>query len=139
MRFAKIIVHCSDSDIDAHDNIDTLRRWHIARNFSDVGYHFFIRKNSTLEIGRPLTEWGAHTRGENHDSIGICLSGRKDFQEEQFNTLHKLLKTIFYLTNLNIDNVYPHSHFSQIKTCPNFDFECFKRKFFCVSTTKNVD
>ena len=46
----RVFVHCSASDYPQHDNVATMRQWHLERGWSDVGYHFFIRKDGTLEI-----------------------------------------------------------------------------------------
>ena len=75
----KIILHCSDSDNVGHDNIDEIRRWHLLKNWLDIGYHFFITKSGELQYGRPLWMEGAHCKEYNKNSIGICLSGKEDF------------------------------------------------------------
>jgi hypothetical protein len=115
----KIIVHCSDSDRPGHDSIEVIRQWHTARGFvgaddkpgtkDDVGYHFFIRKDGTLELGRALNQVGAHTAGHNSDSIGIC---------QQFDTLARLIEWL-RRTYGNVP-VHPHRKFNKGKTCPNF-------------------
>ncbi|KKK86298.1 hypothetical protein LCGC14_2764610, partial [marine sediment metagenome] len=53
----------------------TINAWHVARDFAEVGYHYIIRKNGKVEIGRALSKIGAHTRGFNKNSIGIVLTG----------------------------------------------------------------
>ena len=50
-------------------------RWHKARGWRMIGYHYGIRWNGTIEKGRTDTMQGAHTRGLNSRSLGICLSG----------------------------------------------------------------
>jgi N-acetyl-anhydromuramyl-L-alanine amidase AmpD len=56
--------------------VKTLRDWHAHDNgWDDVAYHFVIRRDGTLEQGRPLERAGAHTTGHNARSIGICLVG----------------------------------------------------------------
>ena len=52
-------------------------QWHRQRGFDSIGYHLVIRRNGTVENGRPFEKQGAHTLGENVDSIGICLVGGK--------------------------------------------------------------
>lgn len=120
----KIIIHCSASDNKNHDSIAVIRRWHKAKGYKDVGYHYFINKLGRIEQGRPLEQIGAHVRGHNRDSIGICLSGLNHFTDKQRESLKKLLKTIKKLTSKNLP-VYPHNKFTKKKTCPNFDIEKF--------------
>jgi N-acetyl-anhydromuramyl-L-alanine amidase AmpD len=125
-KLNKIIVHCSASDIAGHDNIDTIRKWHVdERGWKDVGYHFFIRKDGTIEKGRDVRIAGAHCKGHNHDSIGICLSGKSEFTLDQYISLGALLQVVqFEYGDLGI---YPHNHFNKGKTCPNFDSKLFDK------------
>jgi N-acetylmuramoyl-L-alanine amidase len=132
-KVTKIIVHCSDSDRISHDSIEVIRQWHTERGFTgpdgkpgtpdDVGYHFFIRTNGELELGRALGVAGAHTAGHNSDSVGVCLAGREKFSAFQFRTLEILVKWLRG-TYGNIP-VFPHRHFNKGKTCPNFDHSLF--------------
>jgi N-acetylmuramoyl-L-alanine amidase len=117
-----IIIHCSASDIPAHDNIETIRKWHMdERNFSDVGYHFFIQKNGVVEKGRDEDKVGAHVMGHNKDSIGICLSGKTDFTAMQFKALEILLIDLCGKYELEKMDILGHSDLDGKKTCPNFD------------------
>lgn len=123
-KISKIIVHCSDSDVKGHDDISIVRGWHVnERNFNDVGYHYFIKWNGTIQTGRALDIVGAHCYGQNKDSIGICLHGRKTFTEEQFCALRTLVKALNNKFSLSNADVYGHNHFDKKKTCPNFDVQ----------------
>ncbi len=69
----KIILHHADaSTCDAA----TIHQWHLNNGWSGIGYHFLVRKNGTIERGRPEPTIGAHTSGSNSNSIGICFEGR---------------------------------------------------------------
>lgn len=112
-----IIIHCSDSDVASHDNVETIRQWHKERGFSDIGYHFVITKNS-VEQGRPIDIIGAHCKDHNEGAIGICVNGRVGFSTKQLKMLDdtvKILKMCF-----PIKEVRPHRFFNKDKTCPNF-------------------
>jgi hypothetical protein len=125
-KLSKIIVHCSASDVAGHDNIDTIRKWHVEeRGWKDVGYHFFIRKDGTIEKGREVRIAGAHCKGHNHDSIGICLSGNLEFTSDQYISLGALLQ-ILQIEYGDLD-IYPHNYFDSVKTCPNFDSKLFDK------------
>ena len=71
----KIIIHCSDSPEGRNDTAADIRRWHKARGFRDIGYHYVIDLDGTVEEGRPLTQSGAHCTDHNSHSIGICYIG----------------------------------------------------------------
>ena len=76
----KIIVHCTDSDNEKHDNIETIRKWHVEENgWKDIGYHYVITKDGSVHQGRELSEVGAHCTGHNMFSIGIALTGKSNF------------------------------------------------------------
>jgi len=124
----KIIVHCSDSDFGDAEEID---RWHKERGWRCIGYHYVIlngcrkkgeyvpQDDGIIEKGRPVEEVGAHCRGQNHDSIGICVIGRHHFSVKQ---LKKLVGLILDLRQQfgNIP-IFGHRDFNPHKTCPNFE------------------
>lgn len=116
-----VIIHCSDSDIASHDNPETIRSWHHERGFSDIGYHYFLDKKGVVHSGRPEDKIGAHVRGHNSGSIGICLSGRREFTREQFESLERLLIDICKRHKLNKQDILAHHELDPSKSCPNFD------------------
>ncbi len=134
----KIIVHCSASDFGDAQLID---QWHRERGFKMIGYHYVIlngyrRKgvyreddDGLIEIGRPLDEVGAHCRGYNKTSIGICLIGNRLFSERQlFYALPSLLKELMNRFSLGLEDVYGHREFNLHKSCPNFDIQAVLKK-----------
>lgn len=52
-----------------------VHRWHLNNGWSGLGYHYFIRKDGTIFRGRPEDTVGAHAKGYNSKSIGICFEG----------------------------------------------------------------
>lgn len=74
-RIDKIILHCSDSPEGRNDKAEDIRKWHKKRGFSDIGYHYVIDLDGTVEKGRPIEQAGAHCTGHNRNSIGICYIG----------------------------------------------------------------
>ncbi len=130
-RIDKIIIHCSASDFGSAALID---RWHRERGWRMIGYHYVIlngyRKkgrynkddDGLIEPGRPIEEIGAHCRGQNRTSIGICLIGNYLFSEKQlFHSLPALVRELMERFELGLDDVYGHREFTRYKTCPNFD------------------
>jgi N-acetyl-anhydromuramyl-L-alanine amidase AmpD len=116
-----LIVHCSQSDIFEHDNIETIDRWHRQQGWNSIGYHYFISKDGKIWLGRPDWSIGAHCYSYNDESLGICLSGQLRFMSEQFRSLRKFCgnqKKIY--PELQIK---PHNFLNPDKTCPNFCLE----------------
>lgn len=81
-----IIIHCSatraDSDFSAQD-VDTAHRY---RGFSSWGYHYYVRKSGLIEGMRPEDVPGAHARGYNAASIGVCCEGGLDANDRPADT-----------------------------------------------------
>ena len=72
----KIVIHHTGSRIDTDQGAVQIDNYHKNSNdWSMIGYHFVIRKNGTIERGRPEWSVGAHAQGHNSNSIGIHLSG----------------------------------------------------------------
>ena len=77
-KISLIVIHCSatreDKELTAFD-LDTMHR---RRGFNGTGYHYYIRKDGTTLLTRPIERIGAHVRGFNAESIGICYEGGLD-------------------------------------------------------------
>jgi N-acetylmuramoyl-L-alanine amidase-like protein len=58
-----------------------IQRWHFDRAFITIGYHFVISPSGRVFAGRPVNTLGAHTKGFNTGTVGICLMG--NFELEQ--------------------------------------------------------
>ena len=84
-----VIHHTATKDV----SIDVIRKYHVeVKGWDDVGYHYLIRENGNVEVGRPLT-MGAHAKGRNH-TIGIALTGKDFFSIFQIISLNKLLREL---------------------------------------------
>lgn len=72
----RIIVHCSYTKPSMDVGVEEIRKWHVEENkWSDIGYHFVVRRDGTVESGRPVERPGAHAKNYNNDSIGVCWVG----------------------------------------------------------------
>lgn len=115
----KVFIHCSASDNPKHDNVETIKAWHLARGFNDVGYHFYINKVGAVLKGRSVEKIPAAQEGHNKGSIAICLGGLNHFSQEQFFALKKLCAEI----KAALPSITFHGHCEvSNKTCPNFDY-----------------
>lgn len=123
-----IIIHCSDSPQGRGDDINTIRQWHLARGFKDVGYHFVILEDGLIQTGRAENVLGSHAKGYN-DYLGICLIGIDTFTSAQFASLKSLCKELIDKYNFKLDNVKGHCAVNPNKTCPNFNVANFKEEF----------
>ena len=125
----KIIVHCSYTPKEMDIGVKEIKDWHVGNGWSDIGYHYVIRRDGTVEEGRPVSIAGAHVKGHNQDSIGICLVGGKgDNGKPQFNYTHQQLLELqlwimctAYKYNLSPSGLYGHYEFNDNKECPCFD------------------
>lgn len=124
-----VVVHCSATPPRMDIGREQIRKWHVEeRGFSDVGYHWIIRRNGTIEAGRPPWAVGAHARGHNHESLGVCLVGGTDEQgTPEFNFTRAQMEALQnLLTGLTI--AYPsvavlgHRDLPEVhKACPSFN------------------
>ncbi len=128
-----VVVHCSDSTWGDAAIID---QWHKERKWKGIGYHGVIlngrrtshgeynpAEDGLLESGRALDEIGAHCKGYNSRSVGICLIGKEDFTEAQMNGLIQNLANLLRHFNLDANAVYGHYELDDHKTCPNLDMD----------------
>ena len=129
-----IVVHCSATREGKDYSVETIRRWHLKRGWRDIGYHYVVQNDEagTVNVGRPIEQSGAHVKGLNKNSIGVCYIGgveatrnekgkweakdtRTDAQKKSLEDLLCSLKTQFPDAI-----IYGHRDFST-KACPSFD------------------
>lgn len=123
----KVIIHCTDSDDSLDIGAREIREWHVNGNgWSDIGYHWVVRRSGRVEAGRDEAKTGAHVYGENSDSIGIVWVGRKKPAPKQLDGLMRLVRRVLTAHNLMVTDVYGHYEFSDNKTCPNIDMNWFR-------------
>ena len=116
----KIIVHCSDTPDGSNLDAKYIHDMHLGFGWEGIGYHKVILRNGVIQNGRPEYWIGAHVKGINSISLGVCLIGRKNFTSKQFIALENLLKA---WKKIYIDaEIQGHSEaVITHKTCPNFD------------------
>ena len=135
-----IIIHCS---LSTWGDVEIIDKWHKERGWKGIGYHYVILNGSRtlrlyakdndgiLEEGRPVENIGAHVKGMNSDTIGVCLIGDSDFTKKQFKALDKLLFIFCKEYKLKYNDILGHYETStgsvQGKTCPNFDMNKYRR------------
>lgn len=130
----RIVVHCSATPGYMDIGREDIKRWHLDRGFSDVGYHFIIRRNGDIEMGRPVSKIGAHAQGFNTKSIGICMVGgveiedgfvpTNNFNPIQFENLVLLLTGLAAEYNVNPAHICGHCDLPGVrKACPSFDVQ----------------
>ena len=123
----KIIIHCSATREGREVSIDTIRRWHVEGNgWSDIGYHYVISLDGSIQKGRLNNVQGAHTKGHNKNSLGICYVGGCDQDLKPKDTRTDEQKRSFLILLEGLKSIYPkatihgHNEFSD-KACPSFD------------------
>lgn len=121
-----VVIHCSDSPNGRDIGVHEIRDWHLDRGFTDIGYHYVIRRSGVLEEGRPIGKAGAHVQGHNKLSVGICLVGRDKFTKAQLTTLHSLVVALMEEFDLEKDCVVGHYELNPKKTCPNIDMDDYR-------------
>ena len=122
-----IIVHCSATPEGKDFTVDDITRWHKARGFKTIGYHYVIYRDGSIHKGRPVSEEGAHCVGHNANSIGVCYIGglaadgktpkdtRTDAQKLSLRNLLSQLKKSYPGVAIR-----GHRDFAA-KACPSFD------------------
>nr|DAF63648.1 MAG TPA: endodeoxyribonuclease I [Podoviridae sp. ctz6O13] len=123
----EIIVHCSATPEGKDFTVADIDKWHKARGFRKIGYHYVVYRDGSVHVGRKEEEVGAHCEGHNSNSIGVCYIGGvakdgktpKDTRTEaQKALLLKLLKELKGRYPKAV--IYGHRNFSS-KACPSFD------------------
>lgn len=123
----KIIIHCSATPEGKDFTASDIQAWHVKRGFNEIGYHFVIGLDGTVERGRNIQRVGAHCLDQNRNSIGICYIGglakdgktpkdtRTEAQKKSLLLLIRELKAKYPRITIHGHNEYA------AKDCPCFD------------------
>lgn len=137
----EIVIHCSATPEGKDYTVDDIRQWHKDRGFSDIGYHYVVYRNGSIELGRDVDTAGAHVQGHNAHTIGICYIGGMDRYNKKAKDTRTLAQKASLLSLLiDLRKLYPkakicgHRDFSEdlnnngilepwewMKECPCFD------------------
>ena len=101
-KITLIVIHCSAVRPNQTSSAKDIDKWHKDRGFKCIGYHYVIRRDGTIEPGRPEWQIGAHCVNHNAHSIGVCYEGGYDIRgqpadtrtAEQKQTMRRLLEQL---------------------------------------------
>lgn len=129
-----IIIHCTATRPSQDIGVNDIRHMHMTRGFSDIGYHFVIRRSGEICAGRDRDLIGAHAKGYNARSIGVALVGgvhetkmqgrwpapESNFTEAQWEALDETVDAL--LEAFPGASVIGHNEVAA-KACPSFDVQ----------------
>lgn len=124
-----IVIHCAATRPSQDIGAKEIRRWHKERGWFDIGYHYVIRRDGDVEKGRPDDRPGAHARGFNERSLGICWVGgvAEDGKTPEDNRTPEQIEALATLLD-QLTGLYPeaevlgHRDLPNVKkACPSFD------------------
>ena len=129
-RIDEIIIHCTANRADSQITVSDIRKDHLRRGFSDIGYHYVVYASGKVEAGRPEEKRGAHCKKGNHNrhSIGIAYIGGldangkpTDTRTEQQRIMIGNLCSILLKKYHTIKKIVGHRDYDSSKECPCFD------------------
>ena len=116
-----VVVH-HVGDITRDVSAEEIHGWQLNNGWAGIGYHYVIRKDGSIERGRPRTAIGSHCYGSNSVSLGICVVG--DFMQEepndaQLDSLKNLLADLMDIYMLEPSRETIVGHYEKCETsCP---------------------
>lgn len=127
-----LVVHCSATKPSMDWGRAEIDKSHRQRGFFEIGYHFVIRRDGRVEIGRALNRQGAHVSGYNHVSVGVCMVGgvserdvriaENNFTPVQFESLKVVLRDLRH--KFPHARIVGHGELPRVaKACPSFSVQ----------------
>lgn len=120
-----VILHCADTPDYAEGDprfdrfgAAEIRAWHLQQGWSDIGYHYVVRRTGVIEKGRPEAVVGAHCEGHNAESLGVCYLGRQSPTGAQLRSILALSIAFKERLGLEPKDWFGHYEFQPAKTCP---------------------
>ncbi len=124
-----LVVHCSDTANNENLSAIDIHKMHLGFGWDGIGYHKIINRSGKIENGRPEYWIGAHVKGKNDVSLGVCLIGKDNFTKNQFSSLKKILKQ--WMAKYPNAKIVGHKDIGNTKkTCPNFDVINWSKNIF---------
>ena len=139
-NFDTIILHASAtkpdwmSDKGVHAKRNEIDRWHKARGWRGIGYHYVIDRDGSIATGRHINTTGAHVKGHNTGSVGVCIVGGQwpdgrwalatdDFSDHFTPAQDKAVRVL--IADLrerypSIKHIKGHNDYTSAKGCPGF-------------------
>ena len=122
-----IVIHCTQTPADMDFGVEKVIEWHKNRGFDSIGYHYLIKRDGTLQVGRDEDVVGAHAVAVIGTSIGVALVGggtinmgwENNFTPIQFETLKSILLQL--KDKYDIQKIIGHYQVDDGKKCPSFD------------------
>lgn len=108
-----VVIHHTGNPTDDNLSAEEINASHQAQGWTCIGYHYVIRKDGTIEEGRPHWTVGAHAYGDNDHTIGIHVCGNFEIGEPtqaQIESLAMLLANVCYDYGLPIDKDHVVAH-----------------------------
>ena len=138
-NISTIVLHCAATPVGKHYDAYDIDYWHRQGKWSGCGYHYIILLDGTIQIGRDIEYSGAHVKGHNKHSIGICYIGGVNenneavFDQEtpqQKESIVRLVNRLSVMYNINPDlNLFGHSEFPNVhKECPCLDMDKMRKE-----------
>ncbi len=123
-----IIIHCSAVRPGQQSSVKDIDCWHRARGWKNgIGYHFVVRRDGTIEPGRPIEQVGAHCKYHNRHSIGVCYEGGLNEVGQPADTRTPEQRKALMLLLEKLRKRFPgvlvvgHHDLDPMKSCPCFD------------------
>lgn len=145
-EITEAVIHWSGTYIDQDIGSEEIHNWHKESGFTGIGYHYVIRRDGTIEKGRPLQYEGNHAKANGHNSysMGICLvggytvpsnanlgnppAGKESITAEQMSTLWTMLNAFYKVWPGG--QVWGHNDTDTLKQDPGFDVPMYIRQNF---------
>lgn len=137
MKVKELILHCSATPEGVNYTVDRIDKWHKAKGYRKIGYHYYITLDGQIHKGRKDYETGAHCKNHNSIALGICYCGGMDKSmkkpkdtrtPQQKEAMYELCYNLMQKYILTLDDIHCHNEFDN-KACPSFSITDFRKEF----------
>ena len=125
-EITRIILHCSATPEGKDFTVADIDKWHKARGWQGIGYHYVVYRDGSMHEGRNIAVVGAHTSGYNKNSIGVCYIGGvatdgKTPKDTRTPAQRRALRVLVEQLKKQFPKATVHGHYEfAAKACPSF-------------------
>ena len=119
-----IVVHCSCTKVSQKVTVEDIDRWHKAKNWAMIGYHWVVYQDGSIHMGRDEKYEGAHVKHYNSHAIGVCYIGGKDDKGRYADTRTPEQKAALWFLLKDLKQSYPNAKIVGHRDFPNVSKLC---------------
>ena len=143
-EITEVVCHWTETPTNKNIGSEEINNLHVDQGLNGIGYHYMIRRDGSIQRGRPVNIEGEHAINHNQRSIAVCFVGGINVPSETINLTQYISSSSLTRSQFNsfdhfcraFYNVWPggqivgHSDIDTLTNDPGFDVRAYVKANF---------